>query len=369
MARGGAAIVWLARMKGSSSRFDKLVAVKTIQPDHADNARFQALLVEEARIAVNIDDPHVVKVLDLGQIGATAFFVMELIDGESLRALMHGVAKTGTRVPLAIALRIASDVSAGLAAAHALAGPDGRPLGVVHRDVSPENVLVTATGHTRLIDFGFAKARNRATGDTTASSIVGRPQFLAPEVALGMPADDRADLWSTGALLYFMLAGRPPYDEGSALATLHALTSRAPFPPLPAEVPEAVRAVIDQTLAHDREKRFSRASAMHRAIESAAQMTAGIATRAEVSAFLATVLADRISGRKKAIDRALAAAVERERVNASLMAPPEESRRRARSRRPSGLRRRTRRRRIRSSCLLRTARQPPRSGFRHMSTR
>lgn len=322
LARGGSAMVWLARTKDARGG-EQLVAVKTILPEHAKNEKLQRLIVEEAQITSAITDRYVVRVIDVGQQGEVAFLVMELVDGESLRALHHVLEKRELRFPVAVALRIAADICAGLAAAHTVRGADGRPLGIIHRDVSPENVLLGVNGDARLIDFGIAKARSRAPKDTTAVGIAGKPDFLAPEVALGIEADVRADLWSAGALLYFMLAGRPPHGGASALATLHALASYAPIAPLPSSVPEATRAVVMQALQHDRDKRFTRAAAMHTAVEEAASASGGMASHDDVGVFLAATLRDRIAGRRKAIERALAESARRVEVHASLMRPPE----------------------------------------------
>lgn len=319
LAQGGTSVVWLARNKGIGG-FEKLVAVKTIQPEHAGNAKYQRLLVEEARIAAEIQDPHVVQVLDLGLVGEVGYIVMELIDGESLRALLHTLAKKKQKLPIPIALRIAADVCSGLAAAHGLVREGGSPAGVVHRDVSPENVLVTSAGNACLIDFGFAVERD---SESVRGGTVGKPQFLAPEVAEGEVADARSDLWSAGALLYYMLAGRVPYDGMRPLAALHALISHAPIPPLPDEVPEPVRAVVDQALQYHLDQRFARAVAMRKAIESASASSVGIAARGDVAAFVERVLAERIVGRRRAMERALQEAERREHVFASLMAPPE----------------------------------------------
>ena len=319
LARGGTSIVWLARNKGLGG-FEKLVAVKTIQPEHAGNAKFQKLLLEEARISAELHDVHVVQVLDLGLLGDIGYIVMEHIDGESLRALLHVLAKRKKLMPIPIALRIVVDICTGLAAAHGLARSDGRPNGIIHRDVSPENVLLTTAGKACLIDFGFAIDED---SDASHVGTVGKPGFLAPEVAEGAPADARSDIWSAGSILYNLLAGRAPYEGKRPLAAMNALLARDPIAPLPNEVPEPVRGVVSQALQHDPEQRFTRAVAMRKALENAGASTCGIASSPDVATFVERILADRIKGRRKAVERALQEAERREKVFESLMAPPE----------------------------------------------
>jgi len=319
LARGGTSIVWLARNKGLGG-FEKLVAVKTIQPEHAGNAKAQKLLLEEARISAELHDVHVVQVLDLGLMGDIGYIVMEHIDGETLRALLHALAKRKKLMPIPIALRIAIDICTGLAAAHGLARSDGRPNGIIHRDVSPENVLLSTSGKACLIDFGFAVDED---SDASHVGTVGKPGFLAPEVAEGAPADARSDIWSAGSILYNLLAGRAPYEGKRPLAAMNALLARDPIAPLPNEVPEPVRGVVNQALQHDPEQRFARAVAMRKALESSGASTCGIASSPDVATFVERILADRIKGRRKAVERALQEAERREKVFESLMAPPE----------------------------------------------
>jgi len=222
VARGGMAHVWLGRFKGKHG-FEKLVAVKTILPEHALDARFRNMFLDEARIASGIEHPHVAKILDLGEWRECLYLVMEYVDGDSLSRLRRSIEKRGHKLPLPIALRVLADVCAGLHAAHELRGEDGALLGVVHRDVSPQNVLIPTNGVSKLIDFGVAKARHRLGEETSAGFAKGKSRYMSPEQALAKPVDRRADLFAVGAMAYEMFAGAAPYDGPNDMARLHAL--------------------------------------------------------------------------------------------------------------------------------------------------
>ena len=161
------AAVWLARQKGHRL-FERLVVVKTILPQYATQEQFQKMFLDEARVAAAIEHPNVARTIDGGEKGDLLYIVMEWIDGESLSRLQRAVEKNGAKLPAGLVLRLLADCCAGLHAAHELRDKSGNPLGVVHRDVSPQNVLVSTAGVAKLIDFGVAKARDRASEGTSA---------------------------------------------------------------------------------------------------------------------------------------------------------------------------------------------------------
>ena len=167
---GGMATVWVARQIGSHG-FRKLVAVKTILPRFAAEEKFQRMFVDEARIASRIDHVNVAQILDVGEKDDITYLVMELVDGDSLQRMHRAARKKGLAFPTGVLLHVMAEVCAGLHAAHELRGDDGQLLGVVHRDVSPQNVLVSTKGVAKLIDFGIAKARDRLAGETHADTL------------------------------------------------------------------------------------------------------------------------------------------------------------------------------------------------------
>jgi serine/threonine protein kinase len=312
IAEGGMASVWIARHTGKHG-FEKFVAIKTVLPKFAADARFQQMFQDEARIASRIEHANVAQVLDVGEQHDITFLVMEYVDGESLSTVHRTLAKKGMRIPPGVVLRVMADVCGGLHAAHELREEDGQLLGVVHRDVSPQNVLVSAKGIAKLIDFGIAKARDRLAADTNAGQVKGKIRYMAPEQALGGAIDHRADLWAVGAILYHLLSGKPPYDGDNDVQALMVLTSGRPPVPLAAEVHPAIAAVVMRALASSVEGRLSSAAEMQQALEDAIVDAQVATSTAAVSAFLAEHVADRARKRKEAIAIGVKAAAERER--------------------------------------------------------
>ena len=232
IAEGGMASVWVARFQGKHG-FEKLVAIKTILPKYSSDATFQRMFLDEARISCGIEHANVAQIFDLGDEQGILYLVMEWVDGDSLAQLQRAVERKGRSIPYGICLRILADACGGLHAAHELRGKDGAPLGVVHRDISPQNILVAAKGAAKVIDFGIAKARDRLAGETSTGILKGKIQYMAPEQALGEATDRRADIWAVGAVLYHMIAGRPQFDGPNQLATLHYARDRAIAPTAP----------------------------------------------------------------------------------------------------------------------------------------
>jgi len=307
------ASVWIARQRGKHG-FQKLVAVKTILPKYAEEPRFQQMFLDEARIASRIEHANVTQILDVGEQHHVTYLVMEYVDGDSLSRVERAAAKSGTPIPLGVALRVIADVCGGLHAAHELRDGSGQPLGVVHRDVSPQNVLVTTQGVAKLIDFGIAKARDRLGGDTNADQVKGKVQYMAPEQAIGRPVDRRADVWAAGAVLYHLLTGRAPFEAENDIQTLFLLSSGRAPPALPASVPAAVASVVMKALTHSPEQRLASAEAMQSALEEIMAPMRGEASTAAVASYLASHVGDRAAKRKEAIALGLQAAAERERL-------------------------------------------------------
>ncbi len=313
IAEGGMASVWVARQRGKHG-FEKLVALKTILPIFATDERFQTMFLDEARIASRIEHPNVAQILDLGEEHEVLYLAMEYVDGDALSKLNHACQKEGVRIPPGILLRILADTCAGLHEAHEMLDASGKPLEIVHRDVSPHNVLVSTRGVAKLIDFGIAKARSRASGETNSGVLKGKTQYMAPEQALGQAVDRRADIWSVGIILYYLLAGKPPYEAENQLATLHLLSTGRPPAPLPPTVNAAIAAVVLKALSHSPALRYQTAAELRDALEQAMVLAKVPATHADVAAFSAKYLTERAEKRRQAIDLALAAAAERHRI-------------------------------------------------------
>jgi serine/threonine-protein kinase len=326
-ARGGMACVWLGRVRGKHG-FERIVAVKTILPEHATDPEFRAMMVDEARIAAAIEHPNVAHIIDVGEDRGVFYLVLEWVDGDSLYTLHRLNDKQKKLLPVPIVLRTMADACRGLHAAHDLNDSHGKPLGVVHRDVSPHNVLVSATtGAVKLIDFGVAKAQGRLGGDTTAGIIKGKVRFMSPEQALGREVDRRADVWSVGASLQYLLTGTYPYAKGNDLEVLMALTQGAPPAPLPSTVHPKIAEVVTRALTPDPAGRYPTALALSRAIEAAMGVSNNRASTADVVAYLESSARALRERRQKAIELAVGAAEGRAAYSELLqpITPPGES--------------------------------------------
>ncbi|MBX3227630.1 MAG: serine/threonine protein kinase [Labilithrix sp.] len=257
--------VWLAHPYDDPNQ---LYAVKTVSPQFARDPAVCGMFVKEASLAAALDHPNVVRLYDVGIHDDVPFFVMEWVDGFSLRDVAKAVVETGERVPPSIALRIGSDMCGGLHAAHELCGDDGHHLGLVHRDISPHNVLVARDGVSKIIDFGVAKARDLATNteESMVGGLKGKVRYMAPEQALEREIDRRADLFSVGAVLYQLLTGRAPFEGPNEMAIINALMSTNPVY-VPDDLPEPVQWILRRALARRPENRFGDAAEMQNAIE------------------------------------------------------------------------------------------------------
>jgi serine/threonine-protein kinase len=312
IAEGGMASVWIARQTGKHG-FEKLVAIKTILPKYATDARFQQMFLDEARIASRIEHPNVAQILDVGEQHGTTYLVMEYVDGDSLSTVQRATSKRNVTIPHGMVLRMMAEVCGGLHAAHELRNEQGGLLGVVHRDVSPQNVLVSTKGIAKLIDFGIAKARDRLSGDTNTDTIKGKIRYMAPEQAQGQAVDRRADVWAVGAIMYHLLAGKPPFDGQNDMQTLLMLTSGRAPPALPRNVHPAVAHVAMRALTSIVDKRFATAADMQQAIQEAA-IEAGVSSSpTAIAAFLGDHVGDGARKRKEAIALGVKAATDREK--------------------------------------------------------
>jgi eukaryotic-like serine/threonine-protein kinase len=303
VARGGMASVWVAKLRGKHG-FEKMVALKTILPTFAEDQRFRRMFLDEAKIASGIEHVNVAQILDLGEQAGQLYLVMEWVDGDSLQELDRAAERAGVGLPIPVLIRVIADVCAGLHAAHELTDARGRSLNVVHRDVSPQNVLISSKGVVKVIDFGVVKARRRTTEETTTGTIKGKLQYMAPEQALGHAVDRRADIWAVGATLYRLLARRHVFGGTSPLATFKRLTSSVPPAPLPAHVPVALSSIVLKALAFEPARRFSTTAELGAALEALLHGPYQTTAR-EVATTMEQYLGDTLSARRSAIVEAL----------------------------------------------------------------
>lgn len=267
IASGGMASVHLGRLVGPVG-FSRSVAIKRMHPQYAKDPEFVAMFVDEARLAGRIRHPNVAATLDVVAEDDELFLVLELIVGESLSRVIRRVQETGVRIPIPVAVGIATQMLAGLAAAHEAVSEDGKPLGIVHRDVSPQNVLVAANGVSFVIDFGIAKAESQSH-QTRDGTIKGKAWYMSPEQMEERPIDHRADVYAASCVLWELFVGRRLVDATtSAGATAQVLRGEFPSPSVvcPGLSP-ALDGVVMRGLARDPSDRYESARAMAAALE------------------------------------------------------------------------------------------------------
>jgi hypothetical protein len=268
LATGGMADLFLARQRGPSG-FEALAVVKRIRQHLAANPEFVRLFLGEARLAAQLRHPNVVSVYDAGQEGGEYFFVMEYVHGRDLRAILDVAAGHGRVITVDEAISIAVGVCAGLHHAHERTDATGQPLGIVHRDISPSNVLVGFEGGVKLADFGIAKA-TQATKEPGTNSLRGKLSYLSPEQCLGLPLDRRADLYALSVVLYELTTGARPHGEAPSEFLALKQTLEAPVRPpsrLRPGYPEELERIVMRGLIRDRDKRWWSAREMQIELE------------------------------------------------------------------------------------------------------
>jgi|CXWL01.1.fsa_nt_gi TonB family protein len=256
---GGMAEVWKARSQGVEG-FQKTVAIKRILPHLTDSADFVTMFVDEAKLAAQLNHDNIIQIFDLGKIGDDYYMAMEYVEGENLRAILNKARDRGEPIPAAIALQIAVRLAGALGYAHRKRDFEGQELGLVHRDVSPQNVLVSYEGNVKLCDFGIVKAVAR-TGHTQMGALKGKLQYMSPEQAWGRPVDQRSDLFAVGVLLFEMLTGRRLFTGDSEMQLLEAVRDcrvQAPSEANP-EIPVAVDVVVAKALSREPMDRYQTA--------------------------------------------------------------------------------------------------------------
>lgn len=266
LASGGMATVYLASLTGPHG-FEKVVAVKRIHPHLKKDRRFVEMFLDEARVAALIHHPNVCAVADFGEEDGTPYLVMEYLQGESLSSVLRA-ARTGGGVPFWLAARIVHDAARGLHAAHELRGPDGHPLGVVHRDVSPQNIFVLYDGITKVVDFGVARARGRLTV-TGTNEVKGKLPYMSPEQYDGENVDRRTDVWALGVVLWETTVGRRLFRADNDGATIaRVLHKPVPRPSeVRADYPPELEAIVMRCLERDVTVRYPSAEALAEDLE------------------------------------------------------------------------------------------------------
>ena len=305
LASGGMAAVYVARAKGVAG-FERLVAVKVLHPHLAYEDEFISMFLDEARLAARIRHPNVVGTLDISDTQGDGFFlVMEYIEGDHLGALLAAAARAGERIPTPVVARIVLDALHGLGAAHELTDETGDWLELVHRDISPHNVMVGVDGIGRLTDFGVAKAEKRLTS-TRAGHFKGKLAYMAPEQASTGHADQRSDLFAMGILLWESLTGRRLFRAENNAATLTKILQE-PIPRVSELVPELAPfdALLERALTREPDARFQGADEFADALERVARDHGGVASARGVGNEVRRWLTDKLDTQRDRIREAM----------------------------------------------------------------
>jgi serine/threonine protein kinase len=270
VAVGGMAEVFKAKRSGVEG-FEKIVAVKRILPHLSDNQEFVDMFVNEAKMVAGLTHPNIVQIFDLGRIETSYYIAMEYIHGRDLRTILRRAKDRGLRMPLDLALRIASLVSSALEYAHRKKDDRGRAMEIVHRDVSPQNILISFEGDVKLTDFGIAKAATKAS-TTDRGALRGKLLYMSPEQAWGRLMDRRSDLFSLGLVLYEMITDQKPFLGGggsSEMSVLETVRECRIGPPREANprIPEELDRLVVKALAKDPDERFQDAAEMGKGLE------------------------------------------------------------------------------------------------------
>ncbi|MFY0568870.1 protein kinase domain-containing protein [Archangium lansingense] len=296
LAMGGMAQIYLARQRGPEG-FEKLLVIKRILPHLAENEDFVRMFLDEARIAARLDHPNIVDIYDLGAQDDTFFIAMEYIHGEDLRRVWKRAERSGQLIPVPLVCRIMIEACAGLDHAHKQKDAQGKPLGIVHRDISPQNILLTFEGRVKVVDFGIAKAADQATV-TRSGVLKGKYSYMAPEQAAGQKnLDRRADIFALGVVLYELLTGMRLFKRLTDMATLQAVADCTISPPsqINPRVPKDLDPIVMKALTREPEDRYAEALQLQLALEDWLLAHQLPSSTAHVAAFMKDVYAARLA--------------------------------------------------------------------------
>src|SRR5262249_52130578 len=298
IATGGMAEVFRA-LSSSIGGFQKLVALKRILPHLSTDAEFVSLFIDEAKLTVTLNHSNIVQVFDFGRIENNYFIAMEYVDGKDMTQVLIKQSKRRRTVPVEVACYIMVETLRGLEYAHTRRGRDNEPLGIVHRDVSPHNILVSFDGEVKITDFGIAKARTKVSL-TRPGIVLGKFAYMSPEQARGLDVDLRSDVYSAGIALYETLTGRRLFyseDPSQILAKV-----RNPKVPVPSrynqEIPPELDALVMRSLATHRDERFQTCRELATALQQHLHQIAPEFNDSHLAAFMKELFDDEVGAAK-----------------------------------------------------------------------
>ena len=299
LATGGMAEIWLARQRGLAG-FNRFVVIKKILAHLAEQKTFREMFLDEARTCAALSHPNIVQVYDLGQVDTAYFIAMEFIAGENLAAIAWRGMKRKKPFPPYFAARVIADACKALHYAHHLKGTDGQALQIVHRDISPQNVLVTYEGEVKIVDFGIAKAASK-NEQTKTGMLKGKFSYMSPEQCLGSSVDMRSDIFALGILLYELCTGKRLFKHESELMILEMITKRSVV--APSQVAPVISAgledIIMRALEKDPRRRFQNAQAMQFALEEYIRDEGHQGTNADIAGYMRALFGDKIEEKRR----------------------------------------------------------------------
>ena len=301
VAAGGMATVYVGRLRGALG-FSRLVAIKRAHPHLLEDTAFARMLVAEARTAARIHHPNVVSVMDVEELDGELLLIMDYVEGASLSGLLAQAAAQKKSMPIAIAARIVVDACAGLHAAHQVADDQGKLLGLVHRDVSPHNVLVGVDGSSRLADFGIAKVESTSSIQTSTGALKGKVAYMAPEYVEKARADVRSDVFGMGVVAWEAFTQKRLFRGENEIETLRlVLAAEVPRASSVAELPRSIDLVLEKALHRDPDQRFQTAAEFSSALDEAARAASLIAGGAELGALVQSLVGPGLEQRRATI--------------------------------------------------------------------
>ncbi|MBI1946588.1 MAG: serine/threonine protein kinase [Deltaproteobacteria bacterium] len=297
LATGGMAEIFLAKQSGLEG-FEKVVVLKRILPHLAQDEEFVSMFLDEARIAAKLSHPNVVQIYDLGKADGTYYIAMEYVSGRNVQHLIGKAQQRGEMTPVEHVCRILAGVCDGLHYAHSRKDYDGTPLNIVHRDISPQNVLVSFAGGVKVVDFGIAKASTQLA-QTRAGVLKGKYAYMSPEQVRGAKIDHRSDVFAVGLVMYEMLTGVRAFERDSSLKTLKAIVQEKPLNPreLNPDVPMEVVKLLSKALEKNPDRRYKTAQEMQLALEDYLEASPKKSNNVRLSRYMYDIFDDELNAK------------------------------------------------------------------------
>jgi serine/threonine-protein kinase len=293
LATGGMAQIYLARQTGLGA-FERHVVLKTILRERASDQRFITMFLDEAKLAATLNHHNIAQVFEVDQADGAYFMAMEYVHGENARAILETTLRRGWTIPLELAVMIVSGAAAGLHHAHERKGKNGQPLNIVHRDVSPANIMVGYDGSVKVLDFGIAKAEERAT-KTVGGTIKGKYGYMSPEQCKGKPIDRRSDIFALGICLYELTTLRRAFKGNDDFETMKRIVAGDVILPSVAVpgYPRELEAIVLTAMANDPNARFQTAAEMIEALDAFAQRAKLVGSNTAMGRFMTQLFGSR----------------------------------------------------------------------------